>query len=415
MHSYWPTAAALPALAGTVLAFLAFLPVPACGQAEGAPGREHGRAAAWAQTSLAKPGSEDELSLLQSTHTVAPGLQREAASRAGANASSADAPAPGALGDPRNHSAAAGIQRKPHLHRSLMEASLTPQSGLPSSVSLAWVQDTFKDTVTVAQKMVFGMSALEFIMLIAGIVLVMAGALYFLIAFTFGDQEDFPISKSARPSPARSPLRSAANTPEATQTLATTQKYSLAIPSVYDAPHDHSKKTDYEIKDSMGKKLLNVEVMRPFQDDDADIGAPHEYVSLHSKDGEEELAMCALGPTGDGNWDCNVYQGETDLYGSLVTESGSMRQNNMQFALVSPKGERLLVLRGRPQDRRMEVLDHNGSTAAVIEPGKLSFGRPGEFYQAECVMDADVGLIVLSLLAVDRLLSHKTRDRKSVV
>jgi len=292
------------------------------------------------------------------------------------------------------------------LHRSLLETALG-QGGLQLQAPI-WLQVSRQR----ARVLLAGMTTIDFVLVVMGIIFATIGASYFAVAYMYGNNEPEEDLPPIQPSKRRS-------TTSARLTPVSTQKYHLGIPSIYEAPKEHSKASKFEIKDADGHKLLAVEVMRPHQSEAeaAESDAPHEYVSIHSKAGDQELAMCALAPSG-GKWECHIYQSgggvpehRPEHYGALVQETDW--RGGMKFALVSKEGERLLVAAGQPLERRLTVFDQRGQTSAKIEPGTFSWGRPDEYYKAECSLGVDVGLVVLMLLAIDRLLSHGPEDKGS--
>jgi len=190
--------------------------------------------------------------------------------------------------------------------------------------------------------------------------------------------------------------------------------FALQVPSLLDAPMEDFRKSDYHIRDTSGEKLLKINIMRPAQEQvvvaEADF-SPAEYVTLCSVGSDDELAMCALGTKpGSHEWECHVYQGENELFGYIVEEQGVFAKGvnrDSQFALLSyPHSERMLWVKGKVQERKLHVFSHRKDVTAYVEPG-TGLGEPDTHYTVTCLPDANVGLVVLLLLGIDRIHSHR--------
>lgn len=190
--------------------------------------------------------------------------------------------------------------------------------------------------------------------------------------------------------------------------------FALQVPSLLDAPMEDFRKSDYNIRDTSGERLLTINIMRPAQEQLAVTEAdfrPAEYVTLCSIGSDDELAMCALGTKpGSHEWECHVYQGENELFGYIVEEQGVLAKGinrDSQFALLSyPHSERMLWVKGKIQERKLHVFSHRKDVTAYVEPG-TGLGEPDTHYTVTCLPDANVGLVVLLLLGIDRIHSHR--------
>mmetsp|Transcript_24402 Transcript_24402/g.69979 ORF Transcript_24402/g.69979 Transcript_24402/m.69979 type:complete len:360 (-) Transcript_24402:59-1138(-) len=187
----------------------------------------------------------------------------------------------------------------------------------------------------------------------------------------------------------------------------------LAIPTMQEITLEPFKSFRFKILDSFGKGLLDVDMMQPPPDiSDGDQWTPAEYLTLHSVETAEEMAMCALGPgTGGSDWECHVFRGDNELYGYIVEDRGlfpGVLSGEVKYKLVSMSNETVLTVKGSFDERRLEVLE--GETRiAVMAEGDFRFCRPKEYNKVTCFPDADVGLVVLVLLGVDRMLPHRRR------
>uniref|UniRef100_A0A7R9ZUH0 Uncharacterized protein n=1 Tax=Pyrodinium bahamense TaxID=73915 RepID=A0A7R9ZUH0_9DINO len=187
------------------------------------------------------------------------------------------------------------------------------------------------------------------------------------------------------------------------------QKLLLAVPSLLDEPIEQFKKSEHQVTDETGKKLLHVDIMRPPEDTSGDeTPVTLEYVTICSVEAREELAMCALGPAQQGgDWECHLYSGDDELLGYIIEER-TLFGGKAQFTLISHhRGDPLLWAQGDVKGRRLEVFGRGGAVTAVVGPGNFGFGQQGEYYSVSFLQDADVGLVVLVLMGVDRLLSHR--------
>jgi len=225
-----------------------------------------------------------------------------------------------------------------------------------------------------------------------------------------------PLSKPRVLSDRSSPARSGRSSTIAEPRVSPGQRITLAVPSLLAAPSDELKQSNFQVTDLTSKTLLNVTVMVPPRDVLQMEQFPHEYVTLYSTDGEDELAMCALGPQGVGQyWRCDIYQRGDTLFGHIIQDKPRAQSSSVNFSLMDVHKERLLSIavelgglspRGSKQ-RRITVFDESGNKCAEIQPGAFSFGHKGQYYQADCLPDADLGIIVIALMAIDRLLTHR--------
>jgi len=210
--------------------------------------------------------------------------------------------------------------------------------------------------------------------------------------------------------------------------------YTIRVPSLYNSRDN----TQMNVLDGRGETILRA-VLEKFPEQKNNASGqlkPHEIMVLYggsSERGEhnQELAFCAMGPKEDGFWKSEIYQrdapGKDTLYGTV-------RQDNIQkvpetseqgqfFRLVSSvedsskgfsghssaKEDNLLsatIVKGahNPRQRDMHVYDGNGKIAAKVLPSK---SRPGEYYEVGCYPGADVGMVVLAIMSIDRLLTQR--------
>jgi len=189
-------------------------------------------------------------------------------------------------------------------------------------------------------------------------------------------------------------------------------RFCVAVPSLLEAPIDELCSADFKILDLRGSPLLSVTVMVPPKEvTTMSPEAPLEYVTVSSRDGQVELAMCALAPQNSGaTWRCDVYQKGDQRFGAIVCDQ--LTSTRESFFLLDSRKERFLsvVMESDHGQRRTTVFGRNGSRCAEIKPGVLKFGAKEQYYQLECAADADTGMVVITLLAVDRLRTHRARN-----
>jgi len=205
--------------------------------------------------------------------------------------------------------------------------------------------------------------------------------------------------------------RSGSTTPLTGQRVPPGDKSILAVPFTREAKVEPSSQLKLQVQNQEGKGLLHVEVTRASTDAaEGNAWTPEEYVTLHSMDRQEELAVCALGPgRGGGPWECHIFQREDELFGIIVEDESlplGAPGGEVKFKLMSPARETLLVVQCRPGDRATEVFEQ-GKRVATLEPSDFPFCVPVEYSKVTCFSESDVGLVVLSLLGVDRLWSRR--------
>lgn len=197
------------------------------------------------------------------------------------------------------------------------------------------------------------------------------------------------------------------------------QRFALAVPSLLEAPLDELQTCDFKITDLTGMTLLTVTVMVPPKPLMGTDQTPLEYVTVYSKDGQDELAMCALGPQGLGKpWRCDVYQKGDQIVGHLVRDQHTAAVES--FSLIDARRERFLYIvmeydtgqSGSGKQRRTSVFGRNEVKCAEVQPGVVSFGSREQYYHVDCLPEADVGIVVIALLAVDRLRTHSHLSAK---
>jgi len=195
-------------------------------------------------------------------------------------------------------------------------------------------------------------------------------------------------------------------------------KYTLQVPSLLNMRGTSSGVSVHHVRDAAGNVMLKVHLMllkqemverdgKPALLRESSSGLlPAEYVSIYSSNSDEELAMCALGPGEAGRWECDLYRGDSELFGFVAQDgrgqAGAFHTEQRYVLCRHPSGERLLTLQGRLEERLAELLWADGALAAVVEPGPA--GPTDTTYQVICSRHETFSWeVLLLLLGVDRL------------
>jgi len=175
------------------------------------------------------------------------------------------------------------------------------------------------------------------------------------------------------------------------------ERYVVALPSLVGLKLQPEEMLTLKITTAVGGELIEVQVWRPLIEPDFPSNSATEYVCLTTPGGGEEVAMLAfLGEQ------CQVFQGGDVLFGGLQKISPN------EFHLVSSSSFGSgVVLRcvGEAAARQMSVFGAGGEKLATVEPSAAVFSS-GSHYQVTCEPQADVGLVVVALLGIDRILVH---------
>lgn len=185
------------------------------------------------------------------------------------------------------------------------------------------------------------------------------------------------------------------------------QHLTVLLPTL---PDPHSA-VNFDVKGTTGITLFHINVIRPHEDV-AEEG-PQEYVLLFLPDQRDELAMCTITLNSRGKWEGQVYRSESEHFGTLSEDqSGSSSSpEGKVFTLNSDHlsfqhGSNFITVRGDPKAHWMRVLQ-GGAVIASVEPSSVIFGPSAhQFYQVTCHAGADVVLVILTLLGMERLLCH---------
>lgn len=246
-----------------------------------------------------------------------------------------------------------------------------------------------------------------------------------------GEQSPKMISTApAVPTAPAAPAAPAAPKPSQNPAFVERPKYTLQVPSLLNTQGTTSGVSMHQVFDAAGgKALLSVHLMLLNQEMVEMEGTPAlsregtgilpaEYVSIYSGSSDEELALCALGPSEGGRWECNLYRGENEFFGYVAEDRRGIVgpfQTEQQYVLLGhPNGERLLTLKGRLEERRAELLGADGAQAAVIEPGPA--GPSDTNYKVICTrQELFTDLMLPLLLGVDRLRSRRGSKPGSIM
>jgi len=167
--------------------------------------------------------------------------------------------------------------------------------------------------------------------------------------------------------------------------------------------------------------LFTVAIRKP-QSQGRPQAAPKEYIVLYRAGTQQQVAMCALGPSNNtgGAWKGEIYQkgsarislrdGESSkcdkLFARVEQDSaGLFSILDAQAAFFRTKLFSVSVQAGEhnPTERRMKVWDEHNRMCAELLP---ALGRKGENYQVSCAPVVGVDMMVLSLMSIDRILLH---------
>jgi hypothetical protein len=187
----------------------------------------------------------------------------------------------------------------------------------------------------------------------------------------------------------------------------------------------HSSAVDRKVCNAAGKDIFSINVEGPSQDDFSrpEAGIPEEYVRVKRsdlpEDQSEEFSLWVMKARRGNAWECHCFQqGEHLGYFSEDLSVGhSSLAEGRKFVL---KTESRISFRATPEILTVEGTLQNpplwimqkGVLAATVDPGRET--RLGGYtYQATCQPDANVGLVVLALVGMDRLMCHGSTPRTS--
>lgn len=179
----------------------------------------------------------------------------------------------------------------------------------------------------------------------------------------------------------------------------------IALPSLIMTITDQVKLCT--VLDKEGNTLLRVGLMS------SPAGAAHtEYVLLANPD-QQELSFCDLHfPRGPPQSGCSGAEGEIfrwsgEPYARIQMDPGP-GDGPCAFSICSSSsGHRALHLAGDFHAHRVSAVSNRGQVVAEVTPGEdLEFDNvAGDYYQLRLGSSADSGLVIIGLLAADRILA----------
>lgn len=188
----------------------------------------------------------------------------------------------------------------------------------------------------------------------------------------------------------------------------------LALPSFLDVPR--GEQVMRPLADRTGHTLLMAGLTSKRLDGGTQSWKT-EFLSLARTD-QHELAFCEL-VVGDGVNEksfVNFFFWDGRLHSRMEEErmhrdSATLLPTLSGFVIESATSNRwLLRLQGNFEERKISVINAVGDIVAMVTPGDdlemRDQGRPEERYKLRLGPEADVAVIVLAVLASDRLLLH---------
>lgn len=181
------------------------------------------------------------------------------------------------------------------------------------------------------------------------------------------------------------------------------EQHIIVLPLIRSASMRPNASTDFEVFSGDHVKVAHVNLFRP-QCGNAGGGDAQqavEYLALDAPDGQEEVAVLAVmpGPGGMG-WLGHVYQGGNTHCACLQRVLGQPEET-FELVRAGILGGKLLRIEGDASAPTLRVLSQGKLLASVAAIG----GAAGEC-RVVCSAECDVGLVLVSLLGVERLRVH---------
>lgn len=198
-----------------------------------------------------------------------------------------------------------------------------------------------------------------------------------------------------------------------------TGRCNITMPTMQFAPLKQHMSVDRKVCNAAGKDIYNINVLGPNADfSRPEPGMPEEYVTISSFDHQEELSLWVMKARKGNTWECHCFREGEHL--GYFSEDQSFDYSSLaegrKFVLKTVRQsfratKDILTVKGTLAKPPLLVMQQ-GVLAATVDPGyETRLG--GHTYQVTCQPEANVGLVVLALLGMDRLLCHGSTPRAS--
>lgn len=186
-------------------------------------------------------------------------------------------------------------------------------------------------------------------------------------------------------------------------------KFQIKIPPLLHVDRSQSTRRFSVIAEGSSEQMLGLTLTRHTPHDEDTI---EELFAVTLPDADEsELAICSFGRPRGPDLQCELYRtielydhhdddhDDHELFGIVSSESSS-QANIKNFTLVSISGRRLLtvIVEGDVQNRVIKV-----ANCATTEILAVTMKGDDNYYKVECYAQADVTLVAITLMIVDRL------------
>lgn len=185
----------------------------------------------------------------------------------------------------------------------------------------------------------------------------------------------------------------------------------LAVPYLgLETSSARNSSRSYAVTDKKGKTLLSVTLELP----SGPAGHMLERLTLQPAAGQDALASCDIlipAAVARSNVEpkpkirCTIMTKAGDLFGRIEFESLKTGgdPNSQCFEMVGVGGTWRLSFYGNLVDHTLNVTNDKSQLLGTVETAQLPFGEPGSYYQLRVAPLADAGLILIALLALDRM------------
>lgn len=213
----------------------------------------------------------------------------------------------------------------------------------------------------------------------------------------------YPPDQSTRP-PDRRVLCKELVVPEGTECV-------LAVP-VTGLETSQRTQRNFAVTDKKGKTLLSVNLVLP----KGPSGHRIERLTLQSAGGGDALASCDIViPTvgsgaGGPRISCTIQSKDDNLFARMKFElhdapkaAEGETQLGQCYEMVGVGGTWTVSFYGDLSNHNLNVTNDKSQLLGTVEAANLPFGEPGSHYQLRVAPLADAGLILMALLALDRM------------
>lgn len=183
----------------------------------------------------------------------------------------------------------------------------------------------------------------------------------------------------------------------------------LAVPITGLESTRRSRKT-FDITDKKGKTLLKVALEIP----KGPSGHMLERLTLQSASAQDALASCDIlipvlnRGSGGPKIRCSIQSKTGDLFGRIDFEAQTS-DTGQCYEMIGVGGTWHVSFYGNLGEHSLNVTNDKSQLLATVEQANLSFASPGSYYQLRVAPLSDAGLILIALLALDRMFAASSR------